>query len=48
MSKNSNFLGQPIFSQVINLLDRDAISKFSKEQGSDHYNHYAVRGFIQL
>ncbi len=37
MSKNSNFFGQPIFSQVINLIDRYTITKISKEYGSDHY-----------
>jgi hypothetical protein len=37
MSKNSNFFGQPIFSQLINLLDPLKISKRSKEHRSDHY-----------
>ncbi len=37
MSKNSNFFGQPIFSQLINLLDPLKIAKRSKEYRSDHY-----------
>lgn len=37
MSKNSNFFGQPIFSQLINLLNPLQISKRSSEHRSDHY-----------
>ena len=37
MNKNSNFFGQPIFSQLINLLDQGKISKRSKEYRSDYY-----------
>ena len=37
MSKNNNFFGQPIFSQLINLLDPLKISKRSTEYRSDHY-----------
>jgi len=37
MGKNNNFFGQPIFSQLINLLDQQKITKRSKEHGSDRY-----------
>lgn len=37
MGKNSNFFGQPIFSQLIDLLDPLKIAKRSKEYRSDHY-----------
>ena len=38
MSKNSNFSGQPVYSQVINLLDKAEIVKISRETaGSEAY-----------
>lgn len=37
MSKSNTFFGQPIFSQLINLLDKDKIDKIAKKSGSDHY-----------
>ena len=38
MSKNSNFSGQPVYSQVINLLDKAEIIKISHETaGSEAY-----------
>lgn len=37
MSKNKTFFGQPIFSQMINLLDKDKIDKIAAELGTDHY-----------
>lgn len=37
MSKNSIFHGQPIFSQMINLLDKDKIDQLSQNSGTDHY-----------
>ena len=37
MSKSNTFFGQPIFSQLINLLDKDKIDKVAKKSGSDHY-----------
>jgi len=37
MGKSSTFFGQPIFSQMINLLDKDKIDKLAQESGTDHY-----------
>jgi len=37
MSKSSIFFGQPIFSQMIGLLDRVKINKRTSEHKSDHY-----------
>lgn len=37
MRKDVNFIGQPIFSQLLNLISRSAISKIAKEHKSDHY-----------
>lgn len=37
MSKNTTFFGQPIFSQMINLLDKDKIDQFAQQHNSDHY-----------
>src|SRR5690625_372424 len=37
MNKNKTFFGQPIFSQMINLLDKDKIDKQAQELGTDHY-----------
>lgn len=31
MSKDSNFTGQPVYSQVLKLLDRDKIMQISRE-----------------
>jgi len=35
--ENNDFFGQPIFNQLINILDKQKITKCSKEQGSDRY-----------
>ncbi len=37
MSKGSNFFGQPIFSQMIGLLNKSKITALSKAHKSDHY-----------
>ena len=37
MRKNPNFIGQPIFSQLLNLIDRGKIKSLAREHGSDRY-----------
>lgn len=37
MSKNANYIGQPIFSQLLKFLPKDKISSISSELKSDHY-----------
>lgn len=37
MSKNANYIGQPIFSQLLKFLPRDKISTITRESKSDHY-----------
>ena len=37
MGKNSKFFGQPIFSQMINLIDTSVVSKAANNHNSDHY-----------
>ena len=37
MGKGTNFSGQPIFTQRLNLLDKSKISKASKALGADKY-----------
>lgn len=37
MGKSNHFFGQPIFSQMIGLLDKGKITKRSLEHKSDHY-----------
>jgi hypothetical protein len=37
MGKSNTFFGQPIFSQMINLLDKNKIDKLAQESGTDHY-----------
>ena len=37
MGKGTNFSGQPIFTQLLNLLDKSKISKASKALGADKY-----------
>ncbi len=37
MSKDTNFIGQPIFGQLLNFLDKGAIKKASKELDADRY-----------
>ena len=37
MRKNSHFLGQPLYGQVIKLLDKSKILQFSRENGGERY-----------
>ena len=37
MSKSIHFIGQPLYSQVIKLLDKSKILQMSKENGGEHY-----------
>lgn len=53
MGKGTNFSGQPIFTQLLNLLDKSKISKASKALGADKhvkrftgYKHIVVMLFV--
>ena len=37
MGKSTHFLGQPVYGQVTNLLDKSKILQFSREKGGEHY-----------
>ena len=37
MGKSNHFSGQPLYSQVINLLNKSKILRFSRENGGEHY-----------
>ena len=37
MRKNSHFLGQPLYGQVIKFLDKSKILQFSRENGGERY-----------
>ena len=37
MGKSTHFIGHPLYSQVINLLDKAKILHISREQGGEHY-----------
>ena len=37
MSKSSHFSGQPLYGQVIKLLDKSKILQFSQENGGERY-----------
>ena len=37
MRKNSHFNGQPLYGQVIKLLDKSKILQFSREKGGERY-----------
>ena len=37
MSKSTHFIGQPLYSQVINLLNRSKIMQISREHGGERY-----------
>ena len=37
MGKSTHFIGQPLYLQVINLLDRAKILQISREQCGEHY-----------
>ena len=53
MGKDKNFSGQPIFTQLLNFLDKSNVKKFSKELDADRYvkkftsyNHVIVMLFV--
>ena len=37
MGKGTHFLGQPMYGQLINLLDKSKIMRFSRENGGERY-----------
>ena len=37
MNKGTHFIGQPVYGQPINLLDKSKIIKFSREKGGERY-----------
>ena len=37
MSKSTHFIGQPLYSQVINLLDKAKILQISQKNGGEYY-----------
>ena len=37
MGKGNHFSGQPLYSQVINLLNKSKILRFSRENGGERY-----------
>ena len=37
MSKGTHFSGQPMFGQLIDLLDKDEILKFSRQNNGERY-----------
>ncbi len=37
MGKSNHFSGQPLYSQVINLLNKSKILRFSRENGGERY-----------
>ena len=40
MRKNSHFSGQPLYGQIIKLLDKSKILKFSRENGGERYTKH--------
>lgn len=47
MGKSSHFIGQPMYSQVIKLLDKSKILQISREQGGERYTKH-FNGWIHL
>lgn len=47
MGKSSHFIGQPMYSQVIKLLDKSRILQISRENGSERYTK-RFNGWIHL
>lgn len=37
MSKSTHFLGQPVYSQIIKLLDKSKVLPISREMNGEHY-----------
>ena len=47
MGKSSHFIGQPMYSQVIKLLDKSKILQISREQGGERYTKH-FNGWVHL
>ena len=47
MGKSSHFIGQPMYSQVIKLLDKSRILQISRENGSERYTK-RFNGWVHL
>ena len=37
MNKGMHFIGQPMYGQLLNLLDKSKILRFSRENGGERY-----------
>ena len=37
MSKSTNFIGQPVFNQIIKFFDKSEIKKIAREHGAERY-----------
>ena len=37
MNKGTHFIGQPMYGQLLNLLDKQKILRFSRENGGERY-----------
>ena len=37
MSKSTHFIGQPMYNQLIKLLDKSKILQISREKGGEHF-----------
>lgn len=37
MNKGTHFIGQPLYGQLINLLDKSKILGFSRDEGGERY-----------
>jgi hypothetical protein len=55
MGKSNNFIGQPIFNQLIKFIDKNEIRKIAQKHGSeryvkkfDTYSHVVVMLFVAL
>ena len=47
MGKSSHFIGQPMYSQVIKLLDKSRILQISRKKGGERYTK-RFNGWIHL
>ena len=48
MGKSNHFSGQPLYSQVIKLLNKAKILHFSNERGGERYTSVSIAGYISL
>ena len=37
MNKGTHFIGQPVYGQLLNLLDKEKIVEISRENGGERY-----------